>query len=88
MNHETELIYIKKQIRRRIVRIIPGCILFMLGLAREFISEYSGFFSVLNNKYIVDGLILIGVAIMIVELYFLVLLLDKTQKLSRNKNTP
>jgi len=82
-NNEAELNDIKKKIVKTQILGAPGAILLGLGLYGIFGANGDAFHPLLNDKSIVNSLLIVGVAIELWQLYVLIPLFKKQSKLSR-----
>ena len=82
-NNEAELNDIKKKIVKTQIIGAPGAILLGLGLYGIFGANGDAFHPLLNDKSIVNSLLIVGVAIELWQLYVLIPLFKKQSKLSR-----
>jgi hypothetical protein len=82
-NNEAELNNIKKKIVKTQIIGAPGAILLGLGLYGMFGANGNAFHPLLNDKSIVNSLLIVGVAIELWQLYVLIPLFKKQSKLSR-----
>ena len=86
-NHEAELNNIKKKIVKTQIIGAPGLILLGLGLYGMFGANGNAFHPLLNDKSVVNSLLIVGVAIELWQLYVIIPLFKKQGKLVREKNT-
>jgi len=86
-NYEAELNNIKKKIIKTQIIGAPGLILLGLGLYGMFGANGNAFHPLLNDKSIVNSLLIVGVAIELWQLYVIIPLFKKQAKLVREKNT-
>ena len=86
-NNKDELKNIKKKIAMTQLVGAPGAIFLGLGLYGMFGTNGDAFHPLLNDKNIVNALLISGVAIEIWQLYVLFPLLKKQAKLRRDEGT-
>ena len=80
-NNEDELNILKKKIVKTQIIGAPGAILLGLGLYGMFGANGGAFHPLLNDKSIVNSLLIVGVAIELWQLYVLIPLFKKQSKL-------
>ena len=82
-NNEDELNNIKMKIVKTQIIGAPGAILLGLGLYGMFGANGDAFHPLLNDKSIVNSLLIVGVAIELWQLYVLIPLFKKQSRLRR-----
>ena len=85
--NEIELNNIKKKMIKMQIIGAPGAILLGLGLYGMFGADGNAFHPLLNDKSIVNSLLIIGVSIELWQFYVLIPLIKKQSKLAREGNT-
>ena len=86
-NHEIELRNIKKKIIMTQLIGAPGAIFIGLALYAIFAANGDAFHPLLNDKTIVNSLLIIGIAIELWQFYVLIPLFKNQAKLLREENT-
>lgn len=86
-NHEIELKNIKKKIIMTQLIGAPGAIFIGLALYAIFGANGDAFHPLLNDKTIVNSLLIIGIAIELWQFYVIIPLFKKQSKLLREENT-
>jgi len=86
-NNEVELNNIKKKIVKTQIIGAPGLIFLGLGLYGLFGSNGNAFHPMLDDKSIVNSLLIVGVAIELWQLYVIIPLIKRQAKLVRENNT-
>lgn len=86
-NYEAELTDIKKKIIMTQIIGAPGIIFLGLGLYGMFAANGNAFHPLLNDKSIVNGLLIVGVAIELWQLYVIIPLFKKQAGLIRERST-
>ncbi len=86
-DYEAELKSIKKKIVKTQIIGAPGAIFIGLGLYGIFGANGNAFHPLLNDKSIVNSLLIVGVAIELWQIYIIIPLFKKQAKLVREKGT-